>query len=111
MRILVTGAAGFIGSHLCEELLNRKYKVKAFIRYNSTQSQGWLESLSHKNLEIVMGDVTDFDSVNNALSNCDYVFNLAANISVLISPRILSPVIVVCVSNGVGEGLAITKFP
>ena len=82
MRILVTGAAGFIGSHLCEELLNRKYKVKAFIRYNSTQSQGWLENLKHKNLEIVMGDVTDFDSVNNALSNCDYVFNLAANISV-----------------------------
>ena len=82
MRILVTGAAGFIGSHLCEALLSQKYKVRAFVRYNSTQSQGWLENLSHKNFEVVRGDITDFDSVNNALSNCDYVFNLAASISV-----------------------------
>ena len=82
MKILVTGAAGFIGSHLCETLLGQNYKVRAFVRYNSTQSQGWLENLSHKNLEVVRGDITDFDSVNNALSNCDYVFNLAASISV-----------------------------
>lgn len=82
MRILVTGASGFIGSHLCEELLKKNYKVKALIRYNSLQSQGWLENIAHKNLEIVRGDVTDFDSVNNALIDCDYVFNLAASISV-----------------------------
>lgn len=82
MRVLVTGAAGFIGSHLCEELLNRNYFVKAFVRYNSSQSQGWLENIAHKKLEIIRGDVTDFDSVNNALTNCDYVFNLAASISV-----------------------------
>ena len=82
MRVLVTGAAGFIGSHLCETLLVQKHKVKAFVRYNSTQSQGWLDNLSHKNLEVVRGDITDFDSVNNALLNCDYVFNLAASISV-----------------------------
>ena len=82
MRILVTGAAGFIGSHLCEALLNQKHKVVAFVRYNSTQSLGWLENITNKNLEVVRGDITDFDSVNNALLNCDYVFNLAASISV-----------------------------
>ncbi|WP_440913427.1 SDR family NAD(P)-dependent oxidoreductase [Candidatus Pelagibacter sp.] len=82
MRILVTGAAGFIGSHLCEALLAKKYKVRALVRYNSNQSHGWLENINHKNLELVRGDITDFDSVNNALINCDYVFNLAASISV-----------------------------
>tara|TARA_B100000989_G_C19471076_1_gene440711 strand:- start:88 stop:1095 length:1008 start_codon:yes stop_codon:yes gene_type:complete len=82
MRILVTGAAGFIGSHLCEALLSQKHKVVAFVRYNSTQSLGWLENITNKNLEVVRGDITDFDSVNNALLNCDYVFNLAASISV-----------------------------
>ena len=61
---------------------NIKYKVRAFVRYNSSQSQGWLENLSHKNFQVVRGDITDFDSVNNALANCDYVFNLAASISV-----------------------------
>ena len=82
MKVLVTGAAGFIGFHLCQTLLSQRYKVRAFVRYNSSHSQGWLENYSHKNLEIVRGDITDFDSVNNALSNCDYVFNLAASISV-----------------------------
>ena len=82
MRILITGAGGFIGSHLCETLLAQKYKVRAFVRYNSNQFQGWLENIFHKNLEVVRGDITDFDSVNNALLNCDYVFNLAASISV-----------------------------
>ncbi len=82
MRILVTGAGGFIGSHLCEALLAKGFKVRAFVRYNSFQSSGWLENIFHRNLEIVNGDITDFDSVNNAILNCDYVFNLAASISV-----------------------------
>ena len=82
MRILVTGAAGFIGSHLCEALLKKGYKVKALVRYNSRQNKGWLENISNKNLEIIFGDVTDFDSVMYAIKNCDYVFNLAASISV-----------------------------
>ena len=82
MRALVTGAAGFIGSHLCEELLNNGYKVNALVRYNSRQNKGWLEKFSNKNLEIIYGDVTDFDSVINAIKGCDYVFNLAASISV-----------------------------
>ena len=82
MKVLVTGAGGFIGSHLCEALLKRNFKVRALVRYNSSQNQGWIENLSHKNLEVIMGDVTDFDSVNNAVSGCNYVFNLAASISV-----------------------------
>ncbi|MDB3987478.1 SDR family NAD(P)-dependent oxidoreductase [Candidatus Pelagibacter sp.] len=82
MRVLVTGAAGFIGSHLCEALLKEGYKVNALVRYNSRQNKGWLEDISDKNLEIIYGDVTDFDSVVNALNKCDFVFNLAASISV-----------------------------
>ena len=82
MKVLVTGAGGFIGSHLCESLLKQKFKVRAFVRYNSSQSQGWIEKLVHKNLEVFSGDITDFDSVNNAVSGCDYIFNLAASISV-----------------------------
>ena len=82
MRVLVTGAAGFIGSHLCEALLKKGYKVKALVRYNSRQNKGWLENTSNKNLEIIFGDVTDLDSVINAIKKCDYVFNLAASISV-----------------------------
>ena len=82
MKVLVTGAAGFIGSHLCEELLIKGYKVNALVRYNSKQSKGWLENISNKNLKVIYGDVTDFDSVRGAIENCNYVFNLAASISV-----------------------------
>jgi len=82
MKVLVTGAAGFIGSHLCEELLNKGYKVNALVRYNSRQNKGWLENFSNRNLKIIYGDVTDFDSVLNSMKDCDYVFNLAASISV-----------------------------
>jgi len=82
MKVLVTGAAGFIGSHLCEGLLKKGYKVNALVRYNSKQNKGWLENILNKNLEVIYGDVTDFDSLRNAIKNCDYVFNLAASISV-----------------------------
>lgn len=82
MKVLVTGAAGFIGSHLCEELLKKRFKVKALVRYNSRQNKGWLENISDKNLQVIYGDVTDFDSVLDAIKDCDYVFNLAASISV-----------------------------
>jgi len=82
MKVLVTGAGGFIGSHLCEELLKKGYKVKALVRYNSKQNKGWLENVVNRNLEIIYGDVTDFDSVINAIKNCNYVYNLAASISV-----------------------------
>ena len=82
MIVLITGAAGFIGSHLCEELLKKGYKIKALVRYNSKQNKGWLENISDKNLEVIYGDVTDFDSVRHAIKNCSYVFNLAASVSV-----------------------------
>ena len=82
MKVLVTGAAGFIGSHLCDALLAKGYKVNALVRYNSRQSVGWLENISNKNLKIIHGDITDFDSVFGAIKDCDYVFNLAASISV-----------------------------
>ena len=82
MKVLVTGAAGFIGSHLCEALLTKGYKVNAFIRYNSRHNKGWLEGLFNKNLNVIYGDITDFDSVLNSMKDCDYVFNLAASISV-----------------------------
>ena len=82
MKVLVTGAGGFIGSHLCESLLKKGFKVKAMVRYNSRQNKGWLEGIKNKNLDIFFGDVTDFDSVINGLQGCDYVFNLAASISV-----------------------------
>ena len=82
MKVLVTGAAGFIGSHLCEALLSKGYKVNALIRYNSRQNKGWLENFSNKDLKIFYGDITDFDTVLSAIKDCDYVFNLAASISV-----------------------------
>ena len=82
-KILVTGAAGFIGSHLAEKCVELGYKVKAFIRYNSKNDWGWLEESEYKSdLEIISGDIRDFDSVYNALKGCDTVFHLAALIGI-----------------------------
>ena len=65
---LVTGAGGFIGSHLVEELLIKNFYVKAFLKYNSNSNLGWLKNIkSKKNLEIIYGDVRDFDSINKAI--------------------------------------------
>ncbi len=82
MRVLVTGAAGFIGSHLCEALLKKGFKVNALVRYNSSQNKGWLENILDRNLKVIYGDITDFDSVLESIKDCNYVFNLAASISV-----------------------------
>ncbi len=84
-KILVTGASGFIGSHLVEKLLKSNNKVKAFIKYNSSNNIGWLKYIEKKyinNLTICMGDIKDYESVENAISDCDVVYNLAAMISV-----------------------------
>lgn len=90
-KILVTGAGGFIGSNLAEFLVKKGYKVKAFVRYNSKNSWGWLEeSQLIKDIEIISGDIRDFDSVNNALKDCEAVFHLAALIGIpysYVSPK------------------------
>ena len=82
-KILITGAGGFIGSHLTELLVKEGYHVKAFIRYNSRNNWGWLENSEIKNdIEIILGDMRDYDSVFNAIRGCDTVFHLAALIGI-----------------------------
>jgi len=82
-KILITGAAGFIGSHLAERCVELGYRVKCFIRYNSRNHWGWLENSAYKNdLEIVQGDVRDYDSVTQAMKGCQAVFHLAALIGI-----------------------------
>lgn len=84
-KILVTGADGFIGSHLTEELVRRGYKVRAFVLYNSFNSWGWLDN-AHKeirdNLEIFAGDIRDPHGVKEAMKGCDVVLHLAALIAI-----------------------------
>ncbi len=90
-KVLVTGAGGFIGSHLVELLVNSGYEVKAFFRYNSKNNWGWLEdSLVKKEIEVVSGDIRDYDSVNSAVKGCSSVFHLAALIGIpysYVSPK------------------------
>lgn len=82
-NILVTGAGGFIGSHLTELLVEKGYNVKAFVHYNSWNKWGWLDSSYVKNkVEIITGDIRDFDSVFAAMQGCDTVFHLAALIGI-----------------------------
>lgn len=82
---LITGADGFIGSHLTEELLGRGYKVRAFVYYNSFNSWGWLDSLPKEKkdqIEIFSGDVRDPNGVRTAMKGIDVVFHLAALIAI-----------------------------
>jgi NAD dependent epimerase/dehydratase len=82
-KVLVTGAGGFIGSHLTEELVDRGYQVKAFIHYNSRNSWGWLESSKHReNIEIIAGDIRNADIVRHAMRDVEIVFHLAALIGI-----------------------------
>ena len=83
MKILVTGAGGFIGSHLSEKLVKQGHSVRAFIRYNSRNSWGWLEESPFRDgMEIISGDIRDFDLVKEAVKGCDIVFHLAALIGI-----------------------------
>lgn len=79
---LVTGANGFIGSHLTELLLSEGYRVRALNQYNSFNDWGWLEGIRHQNLEVVSGDVRDPAFCREITRGCDTVFHLAALIAI-----------------------------
>ncbi|MGM0607602.1 MAG: NAD-dependent 4,6-dehydratase LegB [Candidatus Muiribacteriota bacterium] len=85
MKTLITGADGFIGSHLTEFLLDKGFEIKAFTFYNSFNSWGWLDTLSKEKLnkiEIFSGDVRDPNGVREAMKNVDIVYHLAALIAI-----------------------------
>lgn len=84
-RVLVTGAGGFIGSHLVEELLRTGHRVKALVRYASHGKRGWLEELPDElqsRCEIIPGDIADPRAVREAVRGCSQVFHLAALIGI-----------------------------
>lgn len=80
--VLVTGADGFIGSHLTEHLLAKGYKVRALAQYNSFNNWGWLEGIKSERLEVVCGDVRDSDFCRLLCEDCGTVFHLAALIAI-----------------------------
>lgn len=84
-KVLVTGADGFIGSHLTEELVKKGYKVRAFAYYNSFNSWGWLDTLPKKilnEIEIFTGDIRDPNGVKESMKGMDEVYHLAALIAI-----------------------------
>lgn len=80
--VLVTGADGFIGSHLTELLLSQGYTVRALAQYNSFNSWGWLEQIHHDHLQVVSGDVRDPNFCRTLVEGCGTVFHLAALIAI-----------------------------
>lgn len=84
-KALVTGADGFIGSHLVEQLIDDGFRVKAFVYYNSFNSWGWLDTFPKeklKNIEIFAGDIRDPNGVRTAVKDVDVIFHLAALIAI-----------------------------
>ncbi len=84
-KVLVTGADGFIGSHLVEQLVEEGCQVRAFVYYNSFSSWGWLDNVSpeiRENIEVISGDIRDRGSVAKAMKGIEIVFHLAALIGI-----------------------------
>ena len=85
---LVTGAGGFIGSHLAERLVEEGANVRAFVHYNALGTYGWLDTSPHADkMTVIAGDITDRDSVRDAMQGVDTVFHLAALIAIPYSYR------------------------
>ena len=85
MKVLVTGADGFIGSHLTEKLLEEGHKVKAFVHYNSFNNWGWLDTLQKtvlNEIEIFTGDIRDPNGVREASKGINNIYHLAALIAI-----------------------------
>lgn len=85
LSILITGADGFIGSHLTEALVRQGHRVRAFVLYNSFNSWGWLDKCSddvRDKFEVFVGDIRDPYGVKEAMKGCDVVFHLAALIAI-----------------------------
>src|SRR5882672_5827663 len=83
-KVLITGADGFIGSHLTEHLIRQGYQVRAFVFYNSFNSWGWLDQCQPEvrgQFEVFAGDIRDPRGVSKAMEGCDWVLHLAALIS------------------------------
>lgn len=84
-KVLVSGADGFIGSHLVEALVSRGYEVKALSQYNSFGTWGWLDTLDKdilKEIEIISGDIRDPYFINDIAIDCEYILHLAALIAI-----------------------------
>ena len=82
-RLFITGATGFIGSHLAEIFVEKGYNVVAYDRYNPNNHRGWLEDSDYiDDIEVILGDVRDYDSVFKAIKGCGAVFHLAALIGI-----------------------------
>lgn len=84
-KVFVTGADGFIGSHLTELLVNSGATVRAMVYYNSWNERGWLKDIDPQilaNIELFQGDIRDADRVRAGVSGCDYVFHLSSLIAI-----------------------------
>ena len=84
-KVLVTGADGFIGSHLTEVLVHKGYDVRAFVLYNSFNSWGWLDHCDTEvrgQFDVFAGDIRDPHGVRTAMEGCDKVLHLAALIAI-----------------------------
>jgi thioester reductase-like protein len=91
--VLVTGAGGFIGSHLCARLVEDGARVRAFVRYTSRNDRGaldWLPADVTQEMEVIAGDLRDAESVGRAVGDVDFVFHLGAQIAIpysYVNPR------------------------